>query len=322
MLFYTRLLIWKFAGIGVWSFIFNFSVSLIMKGVSYLFGIEFKTSFSVLSIFLSILVSFTYLFSLTSVPLSFSVASLHQSFWRLTWFFCNFLWLYISGLTMSNSNESAIVALLITFILGKTDNFVYNVSFSSNNRFMRLINIYKFPLIATIVVSLFSLVVYSFNSFFVSIYLFSISSFLLCITSIVAGERTSFYHSNGSRMAQGLRSNGYQRFLAFHDLFQISGGPSSRRSFLFRDPTGRVFSDIVNVCVSMFKGYIDLHLQLHNNGSNEIPAHQIHSAQWQKMQLSHEEVLHYRKKEDLNFIEKFFFQIYSNEYLCFDDINK
>lgn len=226
--------------------------------------------------------------TLTYVPISVKVISLKQSLYRLLWFFIFYLYTFfltINVLGLGEVPNCSIIALGVVIASLRNEKFVLYLNFLKKNRIAKVYDAFN-PNIITILITAIVFFVLSseIRIFLLVIYLFLIIDLTRAIIIVIASENVSFASGNGRRLIDSMSSSGIMKFLAYEYFFNLSGGAAYHRRFLFKDLSGRLFGQIVDVCTNMFKAYADRHLQMQQHGSTNVPLHQINNTQWRRSQ--------------------------------------
>ena len=302
-LFLQFIKVWKMIGCGFWSFWGGFFVVFLLKIFLKYFGISNSTYFvTVLAYcytFIFGIISMIFYFAcLQVVPLQYSVLKISQLFARLVFIISLIAWLFNFGLLAVSSKESLIISLIISAYIAFTNTFVVQISLIRKSRFSRIWSAYHFPYLAAIVISIVAFRYAGVAGVLCTVFEFIISSLFMAICSSIAGERTSLASRNGRLLISALCSqDNYLKLLGFIDLDAISGGPSSRRSFIFRDASRSVMIQLMSRCSQAITAFQHQNWQLQQYKGPNVYSAQISNLQYRD--AARQQPLIQKKKENI-----------------------
>ena len=178
------------------------------------------------------------------------------------------------------------MALIVVFVVALSQQHVFYFEFMKKSRFQRFCANYKSHFLVSLLVGIIFMPFAGFAGLCASVQLFLASDVIFDITCVVASEPVSFTSNDNKRLIEGLRSKGIFQYLAFADLYAISGGTALRRKFLFKDPTGKVFTEIVDSCSKLMRSYADRHASMHQLRGSSVPLHMLNNTQWRRNQIN------------------------------------
>ncbi|EAY09362.1 hypothetical protein TVAG_417840 [Trichomonas vaginalis G3] len=261
--FVPLLYTWKTIGATSWAMVFSLIPFFFINVFSTFLGHHLEyIPFFVSYIGLPFLILF-YILCLTSVPERYYTLSKTEFFYRVIFMTLHIFWLWQLGLTSSDYRESFIVSLVVTFITMMTEKFVLLFKLEKRSRFQKVFGFYSPPIIAIVVTSI--ILAFTFNSKIIATVVvdFVISSLILTIAAVVAGERVSFQGNGLQRLIMYLNSpDEYLQFLAYIDLYAIARGPVTRRSTILRDTSLQSINSILKPCQEILTKYAQQQQQI------------------------------------------------------------
>ena len=302
---------YKFLGMSIWALVSWIFFGLINRRIllkidendvnQYIFSVSFLIQLPCLA---------TYFSCIHPAPIRASVLPLSSLFQRIIFIFALVAWLFSIAFAYvqkkSGPKEAAIYSLIVSFVTVMTNKFTIVYSFRKRSRISQVFRSWNVPLIAPTVISIVICIINKEDRIVRILMVFTLflaSSFSLTIVAVIAGERTSFASSDGALLSSGLSSiDPYTHFLAFVDLYEISGGPSSRREFIFRDPSRRRMNELTRNCNATINALLQQHMQLQKYRGNSIPASQVSNSYIRRAAL---DATHVPRSTRENFIQKF-----------------
>jgi len=303
--FMFKIKVFKLIGCCVWTLLFGIVFMFLNKILSKWFSISFhNTSLLSFSFIIQQICLVLYFITLQPTPCKLSILPFNALFARVLFVISLFAWLYFLALAQTDSWNANIIALIVSFVTFMTNKFTIVFSLRKRSRISQIFHSWNIPIVASIVISVIVAVFLGMKEVLTVFTLFFVSSCSLTICSVIAGERTAFASNNGKLIFTGLSStDAYTRFLAFIDLYEITGGPSSRRDFIFKDASRRNMNDLAKCCHAIITAMLQQHLQLQHYRGNSIPAAQISNSLVKRAAFDASMM---RKHSDENFILKFF----------------
>ncbi|OHT15825.1 hypothetical protein TRFO_42267 [Tritrichomonas foetus] len=312
MSFTTLVIQWKIIGAFTWAFFFNnVLLSRLISLFSQILGFQYIWQFEAMSLVILPFLMYTYIQTLTSVPVPMRLLHLRDGFYRVFWFVVYWFFLYLAASASIDSPSAALLAFIVSSIVAMTNRHVFYFEFVKKSRFQKFCAAYQSRFLIAMIIGGIFVPLSGFGGLCASIQLFVFSDVIFAITVVVASEPVSFTSSDNKRLIEGLKSTGITQYLAFADLYAISGGNALRRKFLFKDPSGRVFSSIVDACSKLLKSFSERQLKMVQLGNSKAPLHRLNDNQWRRNQIDRPTAIQTEiEKEEETFLQKlnnFFF---------------
>lgn len=280
---------YKILGAFVWSVFFNnILLSRIISYIVQLFGTPYLYQFEMLSLITLPVVMYTFIKTLKNVPTPISLLHLTEFGNHILWIFCFWTYLYFVASASFDYPLSIIASTLICVLSVYNQNHAFYFNFANQSRFQRFCDAFRSHIIASILIGVILFFLGgSYISFFAAFQLFLCSDVIFAITIVVASEPVSFASQDNKRFLKGLNSKDpYERFLSFQDLYAISKGNDLRRKFLFKDPSGRVFSSVVESCSKLMISFSNRQNRMIQMGNFKAPIHRVNDGQWRRNQIT------------------------------------
>lgn len=265
--FVSLLYTWKIIGATSWAIFFGFLSFFFINVFTTFFDHYLNYLILPTSLIGLIPVIIIYFFCLTNIPARYYTLSAIDLFYRICFMFTHAFWLWLLGLTATSSKDSLICSILVTFVTMNTEKSVLYFTTKRQARILKVFNASTFGISKLIAIVIISIVAHFIctNGSFVPVFLdFFMSSLVLTITAVVAGERVSFQKDGMGRIIQYLNSYGYIKFLAYLDLYAISTGPVTRRTNILRDTSIQTLISVLQPCKQTLKAYMQQHQQIQN----------------------------------------------------------
>lgn len=319
--FIETVTIYKIIGAFVWAVFFN--NVLLSRLISLLVGFNYVWQFEALSLLLLPIVMYSFIKTLKYIPTPVSLLHLSEFISLLFFIIVYFSFLFLIASAVIAHPFSIFVSTLICIITLYNQKHAFYFTFTRQTRFQRFCHclcsqtFYRIinSWICFILFLIFEIVLFLFTGFdiiFTTLYLIICSDVIFSITTVVASEPVSFSSLDNKRLINGLNSkNYYERYLSFQDLYAISGGNKLRRNFLFVDPSGRVFSSIVESCSKLISSFCHRQEKMIQMGNFKVPIHRVNDSQWRRSQIYRQNAIQFeeipKKPTFFQKIKNFFF---------------
>ena len=286
--FISTVVIYKILGAFIWAIFFNnVLLSRLIQFISPFANGCYLWQFEALSLAILPLVMYSFIKTLRSIPTPISLLHLSEFASLLFWIFCYWAYLYLAASASVDNPDSIIISTVVCIFTVYNQNHAFYFTFVKQSRFQRFCHSFHSHFITSIILGIILTYFFGFVGFLSTFQLFLCSDVIFSITTVVASEPVSFSSPDNKRLIRGLNSkNSYERYLSFQDLYAISGGNKLRRNFLFVDPSGHVFSLIVDSCSKLIISFCHRQEKMIQMGNSKTPIHRVNDGQWRRSQIN------------------------------------